>query len=159
MNASNTQQQDNGLRTDRSYKKNPQHKKQSFWQIWFPLLICVTVLIALAILLVITSSTNHAPSHGWANISIIIMVLLAAIPGFILLIFLAGFNYGIGKLIAIAPVYIRIGVTYVNKAADILHEGADKIVAPLLSIKSSIAGGEALISQLRRLAIRSKGNS
>jgi len=56
-------------------KTNEDHKRQSFWQIYFPLMLAVALVVIAAIVLLGKQSQGSENLRIWADISIILMIL------------------------------------------------------------------------------------
>jgi hypothetical protein len=115
-------------------KPTRQHRKQVFWQIWLPLLVCVALVLFLAVITSISAGT--AIVTKWSYLSTI----------FIFLTLLTALIYGLTRLIGILPVYTRLVQDYFFKAAIFIRLWSNKAIAPLLSSKAGLAGIRAFLS-------------
>ena len=111
------------------------HKKQTFWQILAPLAITVILFILISVTASISSSTNYDLSLHWANVSAILLLIPILLASLIFLVVLAGLVYGLAKLLSIIPPYFGQAVLFFSQASEIVLKGANKIVAPVLSVR------------------------
>lgn len=121
-----------------------QHRKQVFWQIWLPLIVCIALVLFLAVITSISAGTDIVTK--WSHFSTIYIVIPALVIGFIFLTLLVAIIYGFTRLIGILPVYTRLVQGYFFKAADFIRLWSNKAVAPVLSIKAGLAGIRTFLS-------------
>jgi hypothetical protein len=74
-------------------KRNP-----PFWTIWFPLSLGILVVLTLFGLILFSSSTGNTQISMWAQISTVLLVILAMLIGLFLLFFLLFGVIGFQKL-------------------------------------------------------------
>jgi hypothetical protein len=137
-----------------SKHKPSQHQKQVFWQIWFPLLLTLFLVLVLSVLTIISSSKDNQIGLYWANISLMYMILISSFFGLLVLIILLLLIYGLVKLLTITPIYTLIAQTYVFRIASVLLKWANKIVQPVFFIRSVWAGFNIFLLMLNKLLRR-----
>jgi hypothetical protein len=135
------------------------HRKQSFWQIAFPLIVGCFIVVGLFIWLVLASSTNYDISLYWANISFIILIVLFSLLGLLELVLIIGGIYGVAKLIYYTPIYTQIAQTYIYRAAALIIEYADHSVKPVYFIQSGLTGFMTFINRLTHIRSVGKENT
>ncbi len=131
--------------TPDSKQRNPitheAHRRQAFWQIYFPLIIfgvLVVVVIALALL-----SENEEASK-WSDISLIFMTSLAMVTFVIVIIFLVVSVIYTRRLLKATPHFFFVVQKY-TYLVEIRVKRASNIAAePFLKLNSYIAGVRAL---------------
>ena len=111
------------------------HKKQTFWQIFAPLAITVILFILISVTAAISSSTNYDLSLHWANVSAVFLLIPVLLASLIFLVVLGGLVFGLAKLLSIIPPYFGQAILFFNQASEAVLNGADKIIAPILSIR------------------------
>ena len=131
------------------------HRRQVLLQIYLPLGIGVLVILAVGILAILSSSTDFDKSLVWANISLIMLIIMAVFFFLIVLIILATMIYGIARLTQITPIYTRLAQYYVYRAAAVIFIGTDNVVKPVMAGRSWWSSLQTFQSSLSRLA--SKG--
>lgn len=78
------------------------HRREAFWQITFPLIIVLVLLLALAIFVALSGSSQVS---RWANVSTIWLILLAIVLALLVFAILAGLMYGMFRLLRALPSY------------------------------------------------------
>ena len=126
------------------------HRKQTFWQIVFPLALGVLIVLALAVLVIL------APSHGgntsvayWSHLATVWLILPALLIGLILLILTGGFVYLLNRLLNIVPVYALKAQQAMVWLSRMVRYRADQSVQPVLSVQSWWASVRAFWKTLR----------
>ncbi len=115
----------------------PRHRRQSFWQIIFPIILGGIVLIALGVL--ITLGPNQQVSR-WGSISTIILILPLFLMLLIAFAIFGGLAYGLARLLRILPAYTHMAQIYTDHFGKMIQNFADKIVQPIITVKSGFAG-------------------
>ena len=80
------------------------HRHEVFWQITFPLLIALTLLLALAVFVILSGDSQVS---RWAYVSMIWLILLSFVIAFLVIAILAGLVYGMFRLLRAMPSYTR----------------------------------------------------
>lgn len=117
------------------------HRRQAFWQIYFPLIL-FAILVIVAIILAVVA--NNQQVSKWADISLIFIIAIMLVAFLITIIFLAAIIYYLRQGIKVTPYYMFDAqrFTYlVNMRAKLISNYA---VEPILRIKSFFAGARAL---------------
>jgi len=78
------------------------HRREAFWQITFPLIIALVLLLALAIFVALSGSSQVS---RWANASTIWLILLTIVFALLVFAVLAGLVYGMFRLLRGMPPY------------------------------------------------------
>jgi len=138
------------MRLDSQINEKPvrDHKKQSFWQIWFPLGLTIIIFILISVSASISSAANYELSLHWANVSALLLITPVLFLSLIFLVVLAGLIYGLGKLLSIIPYYFGRAIEFFNQASGVVLIGANKVVAPVLSVRVSSSKIKAIKSRL-----------
>ena len=93
------------LALSESYRR---HRRQTFWQIWFPLGLFVLLILAAAVGVVLTGVWGDANQAlaGWSNVSQIWLVIPVILSAVLILVIAAGSVFFDGKTIENpAPIY------------------------------------------------------
>ena len=80
-----------------------------------------------------------------ADVSLILLIIPAALGGLIVLALLAGLNYGIWLGITRLPPYFKIAQDWVALMGDRIKGGAGKVSGALLKIRTTAAGAQRLV--------------
>ncbi len=125
---------------DSSYKQDPffkSHRHQISWQVGLPIAIACLIVIGIAILLIIGTSSGSANRDltYWASISIIILLIPCMIGCIFLMGLLFGSIFGLSKGLSILPVYLKAGDIFINRLFNLISNYADKSINPIIQIK------------------------
>jgi succinate dehydrogenase/fumarate reductase cytochrome b subunit len=127
------------------------HRRQKVLQIYLPLGIGVLVFLAIGVLAILSSSSNYNNSLDWANISLIMLIIMAVIFFLIVLIILAAMIYGVARLTQVLPIYTRLSQYYVYRAATIIFTATNSLVKPVVSSRVWLSSLQTVQSSLSRL--------
>jgi hypothetical protein len=117
------------------------HRRQSFWQIYFPLIL-TGILILVAI--VATLFLDGTRASKWADISLLYMVSLAMIAFLIISIFLVVIVIYTAKLLKATPYYFFVFQKYAYLMEQRAKNASNVAVEPFYRIHSFFAGFRAL---------------
>ena len=125
----------------RNPKTQEAHRRQAFWQIYFPMIlfgVFVVVAIVAALLLESTGASK------WADISLIYMVSLTMIVFLVITIVLVVVVIYTGKLIKATPYYFFVFQKYAYMMELRTKNASDSAVEPFIRIQSFFASLRAL---------------
>ena len=117
------------------------HRRQAFWQIYFPLIIFaafVLVAIALAVLI------DDQGASKWSDISLIYMISLAMVAFLITTIVLVVSIIYTGKLIKATPYFFFIVQKYAYLMELRVKKASNVAAEPFLRIHGFFAGARAI---------------
>ena len=117
------------------------HRRQAFWQIYFPLILFgafVIVAIVLAVLM------NDRRASKWSDISLIYMISLAMVTFLITTIVLVVSIVYTGKLIKATPYFFFIVQKYAYLMELRVKKASNVAAEPFLRIHSFFAGARAI---------------
>ena len=123
------------------------HKRQTFWQITFPLIMTVLLILAVAVLVGFSAFGEESGSGRWAAISTIWLVIPMMIIALIFLVVIIAMVYGMAHLLKITPPYTGKAQYYVNKAADKIQTAADTLTKPVMLGGGVLASLKALFGK------------
>lgn len=126
------------------------YRKQAFWQIGLPLGFGIIIALGLGVIVVLFSSTNYDTSLYWANISLILLIVLFSLVSLLGLALLIVAIYGVAKLLKITPTYTQLSQAYVYHIAMLIIKYADLSVKPILSVQSWVSCLQTLLARLTR---------
>jgi hypothetical protein len=117
------------------------HKRQAFWQIYFPLILFGAIVL-ITIVLVVFADT--AAASKWADISLIYIVALAMVVFLITMIGTVVIIFYTARLIKAMP-YVFFTIQRFASMMELRVKKASNVAAePFLRINSFIAGARAL---------------
>ena len=119
-----------------SYRK---HRRQTWLQIYLPVLFSITISIVLAVFASITAFGQSDISQRWAAISTIWLVIPILFFGLLLLLLLIMVIYLMARLLKIIPPYSAEAQYYVNLATQKVRHFSDLAVKPVLFLEGIVA--------------------
>lgn len=120
------------------------HRREVFWQITFPLILALLILLGLAGFVIYAGFQSSAGVSRWADVSLIWLLLPAVVATLIVLVILSGLVYLVSKLLGVFPGYARLVQDYFYLVQVRTKSIADKLVEPVLKIRSYKAGADVL---------------
>jgi hypothetical protein len=118
------------------------HRSEVFWQITFPLILGILLILGLAVWTILAAAGSGVSQSADASLIFLILptLLIALIP----LILLAGLAFAVIYLNKNIPAGMRRVQATMLKIRDGVQAGSDKLVEPVLRIKSAAAAIEVL---------------
>jgi hypothetical protein len=116
------------------------HQKQILWQVWIPLSLGILMILALAVLAVMTDIGNGVEGGRLAGVSLIFLIIPSLIVCFFVILLLSLLIFGVYKLTEILPVYSFKALMYVIIASDFIRLWSDRVAQPVLVIHEGLAG-------------------
>jgi len=133
----------NETQTPRNPETHEKHRQETFWQITFPLIIGLALIIGLVALTIATAAQGGNVSQA-ADTSLIFLLIPTMLMALIPLALLVGLAYGIIWLNKNSPPYFKQAQDAMITVRDGVRAGADKLVEPVLNINSKLASLDAL---------------
>ena len=124
-------------------KTQAAHKREAFWQITFPLIVGLILVLALAVLTVL-SATGIGPIGQAGDAALIFLIIPLMLVTVLFVIVFGAIAFGIAKLNSSLPVYTRRAQDVFEMIRLQVQAGSDKVVEPVLKIRSFFAKLEAL---------------
>jgi hypothetical protein len=133
-------------------------RKQLFWMIWVPLIFAILLVLAAAVLICLPPATTNINTGSLSSLSFV-WVFTPAIPALLVLIALTGaVVYFLAKFLGILPGFFHKIQFYFNFGANKIKKYADKIAAPVITVKSHQASASRLINITRKRLQTNKKN-
>jgi hypothetical protein len=129
------------------------HRREVFWQITFPVVAFVVILLVLAIM---TLGLSAYQASVWADISVIFLIIPALLMAFIAMILLAGGVYLIAMLLQILPFHFFRAQNGLFRLRLQVGRLTDMLVEPMLKIYSFNAAARTFVRQVRRRPAQKK---
>jgi uncharacterized membrane protein len=134
MGTMNSQSQSNHL--GRNPKTHAEHRREVFWQITFPLVIGMLLLLA-AVAVIILSATQPVTDVGrWADVSLMWLILPSLFFALILLVLLIGIVYLISYLLRLIPHYALIVQLYFEAGKNKVSQLSNLSIEPFLRMRA-----------------------
>ena len=126
---------------------DPKHRKQTFWQIWVPLILSILVVLFLCVLASVAAGSPAVTE--FSQLSTVYLVTPVLIIGFVVLVMVSAVVYGLARLLDILPVYTRMTQDFFRQVAAFVRIWSDKIVRPVLATRTWWAGFEAALKHIK----------
>lgn len=121
-------------------ERNPithaKHRKEVFWQIIFPMLIGVLLVLVVSIIVLLSATHEATNLSRWADVSLIWLILPSLFFALLLLIFLGGVVYLVTVLLQITPRYACIIQNYFELGKYKVIQISHQITSPIVKGKS-----------------------
>ena len=127
---------------DRSRLSYQRHQRQRIWQIIVPIgmgILLMAAVMALTILTV-TRGDPGIQISGWADTSMIWLILPIALVAVAVALLLFAMIYLLARALKVLPVYTGLVQQYAALAAEKVKQFSNWITAPIVGIKSSLTG-------------------
>jgi hypothetical protein len=131
-------------------KVRSSHRKNSFWQIWFPLIISLMLAITAAVFIVMLTFQTARPdfSDHWMSVSLVYLIFPSLFIAFIFIVLLVALIFLVaiihGKL---PPVMDKI-ITFLNQANGYIKTGTDRIASPVVTAQGVVAGVQVFLKRI-----------
>jgi len=130
-----------------SYQK---HKKQRFWQILFPIMLCILLVLALAVFVVLTASQDGGggDSSLWADTSMIWLLLPLLVFAVLMFVLFSVLVFLVARVLHILPAYSSQVQYYVDLVSSKVKYWTEKSVQPIIKVRSINASITAVLASL-----------
>ena len=127
------------------------HRKDTFWQIWLPLIVSVLLILALAVVIVVSTvrDTSGDFNTKWSSISLVYLSLPTLLLALIVLILLAGLIYLLVRLYQWIPGFSLRVTDFMNQVSYYARLVCDKSVSPIVFVRSKYAGLNAILKKTK----------
>ncbi|OGO62703.1 MAG: hypothetical protein A2030_10025 [Chloroflexi bacterium RBG_19FT_COMBO_50_10] len=121
-------------------ERNPithaKHRREAFWQIIFPMLIGLIIVVAIVVVIIFSGTTSTSDLSRWADVSLIWLILPSLFIALIFLAILIAFTYLISVVLKITPRYARIIQIYFEMGKYKVSHYSNLITAPFVKTRS-----------------------
>ncbi len=126
------------------------HKRQRFWQIFFPVGLGVAAILTLAVLIILTAVRGDRAGDIsiWTDTSLILLILPVLLFAVGVAVFLFVLIYLVGRVMKVLPPYAAIVQYYSKLIANKTRGLLDKLVEPMIATQSVKARVRAFFSAL-----------
>jgi heme/copper-type cytochrome/quinol oxidase subunit 2 len=121
------------------------HRRQLWTQILLPLLISLVVILAVIVLITISTFRNNGEVERWAAISTIWIVIPILGAGLMFLVIFSAIVYGMARLLGILPTYTGQAQKFFWRVEGTVKRATDQIVQPVFTLESITASLKHLI--------------
>lgn len=122
-----------------------ERRKQLIWMIWVPLIFAILLMLAAAVLVCLPESNTGINTSSLGSLSFV-WVSAPAIPVLLIFVALAGvLVYLLAKFLKILPGFFHKVQFYFDFGAKKTKEYADKVAAPVITVKSRQASASRLV--------------
>jgi hypothetical protein len=137
---------DDVSRQERNLITAARHRREVFWQITFPCVMLVLVLVTMGVLAVVPGGTTRV----WADISLIWLIILASILTVILMVLLIALAYLVVKMVHGLPRYALLAQRFFARLSEQVEGAGDRAVEPVLRAHSLSASLRKLVHYHRQ---------
>lgn len=120
----------------RNPKTHAEHRREVFWQITFPLLIGILLILAAVGVIVYLTVQPVTDVGRWADVSLIWLILPSLFLAFLMLAILIGFIVLVSYLLRLIPPYALIVQLYVEQFKGKLSQIFNLSVEPIFKIQT-----------------------
>lgn len=126
------------------------HKKQQFWQILVPIFIGFLMMVAVMVLTILTATQGDTGSQisGWADVSMIWLILPVIMVAILVAVLLFALVYLLARALRVLPVYTGLVQDYAALAAEKVKHFSNKLVSPIMGIRSSMASANKVFGKI-----------
>lgn len=117
------------------------HRRQTRVQILLPVIAFAVLIIILAVLVTVAPNSQVIRLSA---ISIIFLILPAALVSLVFLALLSGLIYMLVRVLKVLPSYSRLAQIYLDRITGILKTAADRAADPVLAVEGAIEGVKVL---------------
>jgi hypothetical protein len=108
------------------------HRRQFAWQILLPVLLVVLATLVAGGFVIAEVISGQGQARGWADISLIWLIIPAFFFGLVFLVVLITTVYGMAKLLQFIPPYTNKAQAIFVKMAAAIHKLADGVIKPFV---------------------------
>ncbi len=134
------------------------HKREVFWQITVPLVLCTLVCVGMTALVVWSAAVGNPEVSRWADVSLIWLSPPIVIGSLVMLVLVGGLAFGIFKLIQVLPPYARLVQDFFLRLHVRVRQVCDRAVKPFIQAGGASAAARELRRQVVTLGRRSKSS-
>lgn len=133
-------------------KEFARHRKQSFWQIYFPMIVVLAILILIVVLMVITTLKGDPfGTHSkWADVILMAIISIASFFTLIIIAILGASIYYLGKGIHKTPELTNQAKFYVDFGAEKINQVMSAITAPIIKAGGAAKGAQQAINRITK---------
>lgn len=128
---------------ERNPKTHEIHKRETFWQITFPLILGLVFALVLAVLTFVAATGDGRIAQA-ADAALIFLIIPLMMFTLISTIIFAAIAFGVIKLNDVLPFYTKQAQDIFAMVRQQVQMGSDKAVEPILKIQSFFASVNAL---------------
>ncbi len=124
------------------------HRRQMIWQVWFPLVASIIIVLALAILAIYGATVGSPNVERWGSISAVIVIVPWLIIGLVLMAIVGGIAFGVHWLLNKMPGWMLKLQMLMLRLALILRRVSDAATKPVVGASTFSARVSALWRKL-----------
>lgn len=133
---------DNQIETKTSTQRK--HRREVFWQIAFPLILGIAIVLGLATWTIIGAVKPDSDTRQAADASLTFLLIPTMAMALIPLVIFSGLAYGVIWMNQNIPTAFHQAQEAIYMVRDGVRSGADKLVEPVIRFKSTLAALEVL---------------
>ena len=127
------------------------HRKQTFWQVYFPLLVVGLLFLTLAVLIISGASSAPQTNQKLANIATMYLFIPLLIFSLPILALLIGLNYLVSKAFPYLPRYGSLITEKLEIVRTWIATWTDKASRPFIMLPSAFSGVQYLQKEIVKM--------
>lgn len=124
------------------------HRRESFWQITFPMLLILIVLLGAVALVIVLSGAQGISSM--ADVSLVLVSLPLLLIGLLPLALILGLMIGLGWLLRETPAYTRIVQDVTARVSSVVQNAIEQVTRVIVSVMTGFSMARDFLSTDRK---------
>ncbi len=127
------------------------HKRETFWQIYFPIAVALVAAVAFSVLVATTAwkGGGGASARAWADVSLVLLLLQVMIVILPVLVSAMVIAIGAQYLLRKSPPYFKIAQDYSARIAVEVRRRVVYVSEPVLQFKAAVAGFDKIVKAVQ----------
>ena len=127
------------------------HKRETFWQIYFPIAAALVAVVAFSVLVATTAwkGGGGASARAWADVSLVLLLLQVMIVILPVLVSATVMAVAVQYLLRQAPPYFKIAQDFSARIAVEVRRGVGYVSEPVLQFKAAVAGFDRFVKAVQ----------
>ena len=127
------------------------HKRETFWQIYFPMAVVLMAVVAFSVLVAATAwkGGGGASARAWADVSLVLLLVQVMIVILPVLVSAVVIAIGAQYLLRKSPPYFKIAQDYSARIVVEVRRGVVYVSEPVLQFKAAVAGFDKIVKTVQ----------
>ena len=127
------------------------HKRETFWQIYFPVGVALMAFVALAVLAATTAwkGGGGTSARAWVDVSLVLLLLQVMIVILPVMVSAIAVIIGAQYFLRKSPPYFKIAQDYSARIAREVGRGVRYVSEPVLQFKAAVAGFDKIVQAVQ----------
>lgn len=142
-----TQAQQPDPRANRRSQSVARHRRESFWQITFPMLVVLIVLLGVFALVILSGAQGIS---SVADVSLVLVSLPLLLIGLLPLVLILGLLFGLGWLLRETPAYTRVVQGVSARISGVVQKAAGQVTNVIVSVLTGFSMARDFLGSERK---------